>query len=127
VFGEKGPTQDTIEQGELQDCYFVTAMCCLATKPELLSEIFVTRTANQEGKYTLWLYINGNRQLIEVDDYLPWNLETESLAFAHSKNKGEIWMSILEKAWAKVSGSYCKIIDGQQEAAFAWLTNKPSQ
>ena len=36
-------------------------------------------------------------------------------------------MSILEKAWAKVHGSYCKTVDGSQEAAFAMLTNKPSE
>jgi hypothetical protein len=36
-------------------------------------------------------------------------------------------MSLLEKAWAKVHGSYCKTVDGSQEAAFALLTNKPSE
>ena len=58
-------------------------------------------------------YINGSPKVVVVDDYLPYDPKADSRwttllpAFTHSKTACEFWMSLLEKAWAKLHGSYC--------------------
>ena len=41
-----------------------------------------------------------------MDDNFP--VKYEQPAFARSKSKSEIWVMILEKAWAKLFGSYAR-------------------
>ena len=56
-----------------------------------------------------------------MDDYLPVKKGTSELVFAKSK-KNEIWISLLEKAWAKVNGGYANIIGGTPMEALEFLT-----
>ena len=55
------------------------------------------------------IYVNGEERKIVIDDNFPYDTNTDRWAFARpSKNDGiiEIWPLILEKAWAKIFGSY---------------------
>jgi hypothetical protein len=54
------------------------------------------------------LRIGGLIQEIVVDDYVPVNKNGEPIFC--QPNKNEFWVPILEKAWAKVNGSYANII-----------------
>jgi hypothetical protein len=60
-----------------------------------------------------------------VDDYVPVDPKTGKAAFARSRGD-EIWMCLLEKAWAKLHGSYCMIVSGGADKVFPSLTNKPT-
>ena len=51
------------------------------------------------------LWINGIQAPIIVDDEIPVHKNTKQPAFAHS-NSGALWISLIEKAWAKLHGSY---------------------
>jgi hypothetical protein len=51
------------------------------------------------------LFIDGQWQVVIVDDYLPVKKNSENLVFA-KPNGNEIWVLLLEKAWAKVNGGY---------------------
>ena len=53
-------------------------------------------------------YVNGVRQLVYVDDYLPVDKETKQPMFGRSDD-GALWVPLLEKAWAKLSGCYADI------------------
>ena len=44
------------------------------------------------------------------------------LSFAHSINHGEIWPSLLEKAWATLHGSYAMMRKGSPIIALEALT-----
>jgi hypothetical protein len=48
------------------------------------------------------IYKHGCWQQVSVDNYLPCLPEAERLAFACSAVVGELWPSMLEKAYAKV-------------------------
>lgn len=52
-----------------------------------MQDIFLTKKAkeNRSAKYSLQLYINGIRRVVEVDDYLPFDTKQNKVAFAHSK------------------------------------------
>ena len=48
-----------------------------------------------------------------------------SPVFAHT-NDGTLWLMLLEKAWAKVCGSYHNIVNGTTDLAFIHLCGMPS-
>ena len=70
-------------------------------------------------------YLNGLPRIVVVDDYLPVRPNGD-LAFAKSKYVNEFWVSLLEKAWAKLHGAYCMIDNGQIDLVFSALTNRPT-
>ena len=57
-----------------------------------------------------------------VDNYLPCMDDEDRLAFACSGNVGELWPSFLEKAYAKVHGSYYALEGGSVHEALVDLT-----
>ena len=55
------------------------------------------------------VYIYILRKLVLIDDFLPYSgKQFKKLAFSASSGK-ELWVAFLEKAWAKINGSYAKI------------------
>ena len=72
------------------------------------------------------LFVNGKSEVIEVDDYLPFDPSTGNLAFCRAKELPEIWMNFLEKAWAKVNRSYAMTIAGLPSEALSVLTEAPT-
>ena len=43
--------------------------------------------------------------MVIVDDYLPVHMGTKAPVFGKSED-GSLWVALLEKAWAKLYGSY---------------------
>jgi calpain-15 len=62
-----------------------------------------------------------------VDDRFPYNEEKGKWAFSRPSHTTEIWVLILEKAWAKIFGSYQRIEAGQTGEALHPLTGCPSK
>lgn len=56
-----------------------------------------------------------------MDDYLPIVEGQPEPLFAKSTYKGELWPCFLEKAWAKIHGSYGKIVQGHPSDAASFL------
>ena len=115
---------DDIVLGEIDDTYFLFAVQNLCKNPGNINKLFQyneTKFQNPKGYYEIALYIDGVEQIVIVDDYLPVKKGTTELAFAKSK-KNEIWISLLEKAWAKVNGGYANIIGGTPMDALEFLT-----
>ncbi len=59
---------------------------------------------------------------VMIDNFLPILEEEERLAFTCSSNEGELWPSLLEKACAKVHGSYYALEGGSVDDALVDLT-----
>ena len=120
---------DDVVQGSLGDCYFLTAISALSNYPYLIREKFRTIEYNEIGYYEVILFIDGEWQVVFIDDYFVFDIDTEDHkpAFAFSKPNGlELWAVILEKAWAKVNGGYSLIVAGLIHEAFEVLTGFPS-
>ncbi len=101
-------------QGTIGNCYLVSIFAALAERPELIQKIFKTRSINPDGFYEIYYYYKGRKYIMFIDDIFPTfdkNLGSKKLLFAEP-NEEEIWVSILEKAYAKFEGGYKNIIGG---------------
>lgn len=67
---------------------------------------------------------NGLRQLVVVDNYVP--TKNGTLAFSRTNGK-EMWVIMLEKAWAKIHGSYERIEGGDTQTTVRDLTGAPGE
>ena len=78
------------------------------------------------GLYAMNLMINGEMKTVIVDDYIPVVDGTTKPAFSSSRN-GNAWVLLLEKAWAKLHGSYESIIAGCCSDVFNFFTPYPTK
>lgn len=109
----------------LSDCYFLATLGAAAQDPEHISGRFYSNEKNSAGVYLVSLYVNGLAQWVLLDDYLPTKYNKP--CFAHSDREGELWPCLLEKAWAKLHGSYARVESGQPSVAAAHLLGVPSK
>jgi hypothetical protein len=116
---QAGVSSQDIKQGALGDCYFLSAIATVASKPKLIENIFPAALPDK-GIYTVKLYHEGGFKTVVVDDYFPVDTN-ESLMFAHpdewatKKLANSAWVMILEKGYAKLNGNYANIGEGGYE------------
>ena len=112
-----------VKQGDLGNCYFLSSLAALAAFPNLIYQLFKTKTVSIYGYYEIILCIDGEFQIVILDDYFPVEKNNiHSLKFA-KPNNNEIWVLLIEKAWAKINGGYSNIIGGSPREALKALTN----
>jgi calpain-15 len=70
----------------------------------------------------VWLCHDGAWESFFLDDYIPTYLNNPIFSKAHN---AEIWVPLLEKAYAKAFGSYAKIKSGFTSEAIKDLTGSP--
>lgn len=107
----------------LGDCYFLSPLSCLAEHPERIIKLFVTDKANEFGCYGMRICKNGEWKEVVVDDYIPCLNGVPCFSNAAGN---ELWVILLEKAWAKLHGSYERIEAGFAEHVFHDLTGAPT-
>ncbi|KAL4492424.1 hypothetical protein ABPG72_005559 [Tetrahymena utriculariae] len=111
-----------IYQGQLGDCYFLSALSTLAEEPDLISRLFEIVEYNPHGYYIVWLNHDGFWKQVVVDDYFPCINNKPAFSKSHDN---EIWVMILEKAYANLFKSYHNIQAGLPELAVSDLTGSP--
>lgn len=106
------------------DCYFLSVLSVLAENPQRIRNLFINDQANEYGVYGIRINKNGEWKEVVVDDKFPC-INGEP---AFSKAQGdELWVLLLEKAWAKIHGSYERIEAGFAENVLRDLTGAPSE
>ncbi|KAG0229724.1 calpain 7 [Mortierella sp. GBA43] len=109
-------SSSNIVQEVVTDCSFVASLCVSASyerrrKKHLIRACIYPKNKygepeyNPYGKYLVKLFFNGIPRRVVIDDYLPVS-RTGELMCTCSKNKNELWPSIIEKAYMKVMGGY---------------------
>uniref|UniRef100_A0A8C1UUC2 Zgc:85932 n=1 Tax=Cyprinus carpio TaxID=7962 RepID=A0A8C1UUC2_CYPCA len=118
-----GATRMDICQGELSDCWFLSAVASLSLNPSLLNLVVPSGQGFQQGyngcfNFRFWQY--GEWIDVRVDDRLP--TRNGQLIYLRSSNKDEFWSALLEKAYAKLKGGYNALNMGFPHEAMADMT-----
>ena len=120
-----GIEPNDIRQGSLADCWFLCALASLAEFPDLVKRLFEkgSDTTSVDGVYKLRFCKNGQWQTVTVDDFFPC---FPGAGPAYSRGHGnELWVLLLEKAYAKLHGCYANIKMGWAYEAMMDLTGAP--
>ena len=85
--------------------HFFHAIKILTKIPGLIPQIFKSDKVNLNGFYELYIYTNGQFKILILDDYFPIIKGSNLLRFAKPV-KSELWLLLMEKAFAKLNGGY---------------------
>lgn len=101
----------------LKNHHFLSALAAVAIRNDLLLDLIVSDDHSAQGVYTVQFYKHGCWQSVAVDSLIPsfpggQNGNTTQPAFVSNASNGDIWPSIIEKAYAKIHGSYYALEGG---------------
>ncbi|EFC41234.1 peptidase C2, calpain [Naegleria gruberi] len=99
-----------IRQGSLGDCWLLSSLAAIARFPHLIAHLFVKANVAM-GQYTLRFFWRNEWKYVTVDDFVPITTDGDIMV-VHSKDKNELWPTIVEKAIAKLFGNYAKVEGG---------------
>lgn len=144
-----GTSSSDVLQGSLGDCWFVGALSVMALRDDLLygnvsklenpdqitpenckyvcKGVYppIFHSLAKKNMYVLRFFINSAWRWVIIDGRLPMfhqeGYEPE-FVFGHCKEKRELWVPLIEKAYAKVFGCYEALNGGLIDDALTDLT-----
>ena len=118
-----------VAQGSVGDCYFLSALAAAVQHHPDLADDLIDETYEEQGIYGVSFWIRGKWRMVWVDSYFPCyrpssksHRNKHRLIFAGAMDQKEIWPLVVEKAFAKLSGSYEAISGGHISKALELLT-----
>nr|XP_046264122.1 calpain-10 isoform X2 [Scatophagus argus] len=113
------------KQGLLGDCWFLCACTYLLSNKHLLNKVLPPGQpqwgdSRYRGSFQLCFWQQGLWTEVTIDDRLPCINST--LCFSRCHSPTVFWVALLEKAYAKLHGSYERLWAGQVSEALVDLT-----
>ena len=127
---EKEINCNQFKQTYLGDCYFIDCLSLISNYSQLITQLFRFDKKRKDGYYEIYLFVNGEWQIIILDDYIPVikiNNKKVPYGVTPAENCKCYYFCLLEKAWAKINGSYIDIIGGWGSQTFECLTGFKTQ
>ncbi|KAL3857922.1 hypothetical protein ACJMK2_012547 [Sinanodonta woodiana] len=119
-----GMTKNDIKQGILGDCWFLSACAAVSQKEKFISKVMPLDQPlygiGYRGlvQFRFWRF--GEWVDVIIDDQLP--TKNKRLIYASCNDPTEFWVALIEKAYAKLHGSYEAIEGGHTMDALVDLT-----
>ncbi|XP_064504100.1 calpain-13 isoform X3 [Pseudopipra pipra] len=118
-----GVSRFDIMQGEIGDCWMLAALGSLTLRKQFLEDVLPKDQGFQDDyagifHFRFWQY--GDWVDVVIDDRLP--VINGRYLFVHPRTSNEFWPSLLEKAYAKLRGSYQNLNGGYLSDALVDFT-----
>ncbi len=100
---------DDVVQGSIGDCYLAASLSAVAAaNPDIVKNAI---TDNGDNTYSVRFYEGGREVKIQVDGDVAQS-SYGGARYAHSRQGSELWVGLLEKAYAQWKGGYEAIGNG---------------
>jgi hypothetical protein len=108
-----GASSGDVVQGQLGDCWFISAMAVMGSQEDLLNQCFWRMDSYKEfGIFVCRFFKDCSVVYVIIDDRIPVKAKDGRPIFGHAKDPNELWVCFLEKAYAKLHGCYKALIGG---------------
>lgn len=124
LFDENLININYIKQGSIGDCYFITALSCISKEPKLILNLFdkapnyilgiEPQSINLKcGIVAIYFHVFGIKIRVIIDTLIPFYKGTNKPVFGNLSDPNmSPWFLLVEKAYAKLLGSYSNIVTG---------------
>ncbi|XP_070775903.1 calpain-8-like [Enoplosus armatus] len=122
-FAVDGVSRFDFGQGLVGNCWFLASIGALTFQNDVLGQVVpLEQTFDEDycGLFHFRFWRFGRWVDVVIDDKLP--TINGNLIFVHSKDPTEFWPALLEKAYAKVCGSYSDMSAGTPAEALVDFT-----
>eukprot|EP01062_Namystynia_karyoxenos_P002975 TRINITY_DN1103_c1_g1_i1.p2 TRINITY_DN1103_c1_g1~~TRINITY_DN1103_c1_g1_i1.p2 ORF type:complete len:677 (+),score=235.07 TRINITY_DN1103_c1_g1_i1:65-2032(+) len=131
VVSQYGFNAADLRQGEIGDCWFLSALAVIAERPDLVMQLLPETRRSAAGRQWVRLFMDGHWQRVAIDELLPCTRSQrrpDGSGLCYSRADGQqLWVPFIEKAYAKSYGSYKAISGGEIEEALLDLTGAPTE
>ena len=121
---------DDLQQGAIGNVWLVAALAALAEMPAQLRKLFTQKTLAPDGRYDVQLFhpVDEEWVTVSVDDRLAVDASGKAYKpkFMQLTSEVELWPCILEKAVAKLFGSFQALDESDEGCGFPGLTHELS-
>lgn len=114
-----GPSPNDVKQGQIGDCFFLASLASVAdSNPQFIKDSI---KQNEDGTFTVRFFDQkGHPSYVTVAN--KFAQDSDGLILASSTNKKEMWVAIMEKAYAKWEHGIKNIDGGYPAQALTDIT-----
>ena len=105
---------------------FLSALAALADAPHLVRALFLDHMYEGQTAFTILLFHRGRWTQVAVDAFFPVNARVARPVLTHALSGG-LWVLLLEKAAAKLAGSYQALSDWTTAQVLQAMTGAPTE